>query len=85
MKTLDYVLDYYHDEEIIKADGLDDAIIGIDENTLRLVYSYSKVIEILKREMPEDDAIEWYYFNIQSSHVGGKTPIWVQDFKPSIS
>jgi hypothetical protein len=35
-------------EEILIADGFNDAIIGIEESTLRLIYSISKCINILK-------------------------------------
>ena len=62
---LDQIVENYPDEEILKADGLDDGIIGIEENSMRLVYSKSKVIEILMSEdMTEEDALEHYYFNI---------------------
>lgn len=34
---LDLIISQY-DEELLIADGFDDAIIGIDENTMRLIY-----------------------------------------------
>jgi hypothetical protein len=77
---LDQIVENYPDEEILKADGLDDGIIGIEENSMRLVYSKSKVIEILMSEdMTEEDALEHYYFNIVGAYVGEKTPIFVED------
>lgn len=67
---LDQIVENYPDEEILKADGLDDGIIGIEENSMRLVYSKSKVIEILMSEdMTEEDALEHYYFNIVGAYV----------------
>ena len=77
---LDQIVDNYPDDKILKADGLDDGIIGIEENSMRLVYSKSKVIEILMSEdMTEEDALEHYYFNIVGAYVGEKTPIFVED------
>jgi len=32
------ILEWYPNDQFIKADGLDDAIIGVDENDLRNVY-----------------------------------------------
>jgi hypothetical protein len=77
---LDQIVENYPDEEILKADGLDDGIIGVEENSMRLVYSKSKVIEILMSEdMTEEDALEHYYYNIVGAYVGKKTPIFVED------
>jgi hypothetical protein len=77
---LDQIVENYPDEEILKADGLDDGIIGIEESSMRLVYSKSKVIEILMNEdMTEEDALEHYYYNIVGAYVGEKTPIFVED------
>ena len=77
---LDQIVENYPDEEILKADGLDDAILGIEENSMKLVYSKSKVIEILMSEdMTEEDALEHYYYNIVGAYVGEKTPIFVED------
>jgi hypothetical protein len=77
---LDQIVENYPDEEILKADGLDDAILGIEVNSMKLVYSKSKVIEILMSEdMTEEDALEHYYFNIVGAYVGEKTPIFIED------
>jgi hypothetical protein len=77
---LDSIVENYPDEEILKADGLDDAIIGIDEGSLRLIYSKAKCIEIFVNEgMDEEDALDHYYYNVVGSYVGEKTPIWCED------
>ena len=64
------------EEGLLKADGFDDAIIGIDEKTMRLIYSASKCIEILSKDMSRDDAVDYFYFNMEPAHFGEKTPIW---------
>ncbi len=73
------IIERYEDETFLKADGFDDAIIGVDETTMRLIYSVSKCIEILMREMSEEDAVEYFDFNVSGSYLGDKTPIWCTD------
>lgn len=77
---LDSIVEYHEDEEIIKADGFDDAVIGIELGTMRLIYSVKKCLEILTSEgMSMEDAIEYFEFNTRGSYVGEKTPIWCED------
>ena len=76
---LEDILEYYPEEEILKADGFDDAIIGIDWNNMRLIYSVKKCIDILAEDMSEEEAIEYFEYNIGSAYVGEKTPIWCFD------
>lgn len=77
---LDKILEVYSDEEILIADGFDDAIIGIDPHSVRLIYSCRMAIEILVEEgMSEYDAMEHFEYNVINSYVGEKTPIWCVD------
>ncbi len=73
---LDKIIEWFPNEVFLKADGFDNAIIGVDENEIRLIYSVSKCIEILKTQMNEDDAVEYFNFNVKGSYVGKNTPIW---------
>ena len=69
--------------DVMTMDGYDDAIIGVVERIgLEVVcYDLDKVIEILmKQGMDEDDAWEWYQFNMVGSWVGDKTPVFLQRF-----
>jgi len=73
------ILEYVdgNDEELLIADGYDDAVIGIEINTNRLIYSISRCVEILiSQGMTREDAIEHFYFNTAGSFMGEKTPIW---------
>jgi hypothetical protein len=73
-----------HTEEgILFADGLDDAIIGICPNSLRLIYSRTEVIRIFMEddEMSEEDAIEHAEYNTFGAYVGEQTPIFIDDLK----
>lgn len=77
---LDKILEWFPEDEILIADGFNDAIIGIDENTMRLIYSTSKCIDILVKDgMEEEDAVDYFDFNIKWAYMGEKTPIWCID------
>ena len=77
---LEGIVEYFQDEEILKADGFDDAVIGIDTGTMRLIYSVTRCVEILiVGGMDMNEAIEYFDFNVRGSYVGEKTPIWCDD------
>ena len=77
---LERILGIYEDEELLIADGFDDAVIGIDESSMRVIYSVAKCLHILERDMEMIDAIEYFEFNVKGAYVGEKTPIWCEDF-----
>lgn len=74
------ILETYSEEQLLIADGFDEAIIGIDENSMRVIYSISKCIEILTQDMTEEDALEYFYYSVSGAYVGDKTPIWCNDY-----
>lgn len=76
---IERIIEHYPDEEFLKADGFDEAIIGVEENEMRLIYSVSKCLETLEQHMTELDAMEYFTFNISGAYVGDKTPIWCWD------
>ena len=74
------VVGYLQDEEMLKADGFDEAVNGIATGTMRLIYSVIRFIEILMvGGMDMNDAIEYFDFDVRRSYVGEKTPIWCDD------
>lgn len=73
------IIEAYSDEEVLKADGFDSAIIGIDDSSMRLIYSVKRYIEILTEDMSEEDAFEFFYYNVKGAYVGEQTPIWCMD------
>jgi len=78
---LDSILENFPDEEILIADGFDDAIIGVDSMLEpRIIYSVVKCLDILVEEgMHIEEAMEHFTFNVTGSYVGEKTPIWCWD------
>ncbi len=80
-RLLEGIVNYYEDEDILTADGFDEAVIGIDDKTMRVIYSVTKCIEILMTEMDMgmEEAVEFFEFNVKGSELGDKTPIWCED------
>lgn len=83
MSILQQILEKFDGEEIIIADGFDEAIIGIEESSMRVIYSVTKCLDVIEAEgMSDEDALEHFYFNVQGSYIGEKTPIFCfDDFK----
>ena len=80
MSILIEIIKDHYDEEFLKADGFDEAVIGVCYNSNRLIYSYKKCLDILITEgMDEEDAMEHLSFNTMGAYVGDKTPIWCMD------
>ncbi len=73
------LIEIYPEETFLKADGFDEAIIGVEESSMRLVYSVRKCIDILCNDMSLEDACEYFNFNVRGAYVGEKTPIWCAD------
>ena len=55
------------------------AIIGQDDASLRVVYSANKIIDILSEEMTPEEAEEFYEYNILGAYMGDMTPIYVSE------
>ena len=64
--------------DILKIDGFDKAIIGVQEGIQpRLVYDLWKIVDVLKKEMSEEDALDYIAYNITGAYVGESTPVIV--------
>ena len=82
---IDAFADRHDDEEILRADGLDEACVGWtdswngNERNIRLVYDIKKVIDILQERdgMTHEDAIEFYDYNIAGAYLGKGTPVFI--------
>jgi len=77
---INQIIDQYSEDEFLKADGFDDAIIGVEQDEMRLIYSVSKCIAVLEKEMSQEEAMEFFTFNVSGAYLGKKTPIWCWDF-----
>ena len=63
---------------MITADGFDSCIIGKDSRD-RAVYDADAMIEVLvfRDDMTREEAEEFFWYNIDGSHLGDETPIYV--------
>ncbi len=64
---------------VILADGLDEAFLGIDESgdEPRAVYSAEKCVDIFSRTMSREEADEFFWYNTASLYLGPQTPIFI--------
>lgn len=62
-------------------DGFDDCILGIAERCGQpnlLAYDANKIWKkLVKQGMTEEEAVEYFYFNISGAYVGEGTPVFI--------
>ena len=83
MKTLkEKIIDIIgEDEYILLADGFDDAFVGIGRQFGKpmAVYDRFECIEhLIKDGMTEEEAEEYFQFNVEGAYVGENTPIFLE-------
>lgn len=80
MTINNYDIDSYCEGAII-LDGLDDAIIGLVEDFkgCRILYDKSKILQILQERdsMTEEEATEFYDFNILGLYAGEQNAVFL--------
>jgi len=87
MSKRDDLVEYTGDEDLLFLDEecFDAAIVGVTErcgqvNTV--CYRTGKIIEILiQNGMDDEDAWEYYYFNIAGAWVGDRTPTFLNIYE----
>ena len=72
------------DKRLVKANGLEDAIIGVGSRMNMpdvLIYSYNKCVKIFmeKEGWTHEEAIELMDYNVVGAWVGDTTPIFVHE------
>jgi hypothetical protein len=77
---LENILEIYPDEQFLKVDDFDEAVIGMEVVKMRLVYDISKMRQLLvdRDGMTFDEAMEYLDFNVVGAYVGELTPIFVE-------
>jgi hypothetical protein len=64
-------------EDVLLADGLDGAFIGLTPNGIA-VYDRQKCVECMTEEgMDDEEAIEYLEYNTFNAYVGIKTPLFI--------
>jgi hypothetical protein len=69
--------------DLLKLDGFDEAILGVVERIglQAICYDTHKVIEILMKDMTEEEAWEYYSYNMLGAYVGESTPVFLELFE----
>ena len=80
----------YPESSFIYLVGLDSAIIGVNqresEESAVLVYSVKKIItNFVTNGMDYDEALEYFYYNVEGAYFGENTPLIVNDLELDIS
>jgi len=75
-----------NDDEMLFADGFEEALIGTVSGACRQVvacYDYQKCIDILmsRDKMDEEEAEEWMSFNVIGAYAGEFTPLFLYDLR----
>ena len=71
-------------EEILTADGFDEAIVGLARrpNLIAAAYDVNKILQIMvDGGMAPDEAREYFEFNVVDAWVGENTPVYIEDYK----
>ncbi len=79
-KMLEKILESFDDDTFLKIDGHDNAVIGVDLKSMRLIYSVECIIKNLMNDMSEEDAVEFYEYNIACAYLGDMTPILCENY-----
>jgi hypothetical protein len=68
------------DETILLADGFENAFVGVARqfNQPFAIYDRQKCIDILMEDMSEEEAEEYFEYNVQGAYVGEATPAFVE-------
>lgn len=73
------------DPDLLFADGYDDCIIGLTfrDQTPVVLYSADRIVERLTADMSEEEALEFFDFNIAGAYMGERTPLFWYNASPS--
>jgi hypothetical protein len=79
-KTLELLNEVYGKNTFVKIRYFDDAIIGFEVETRRLIYSVKKCVNILKTKMSTEEAIDYFYMELYSENVNENKVIFCEDY-----
>jgi hypothetical protein len=77
-----HILLQEREESVMFADGLEEAFMGIGYQNYSpvAIYSKSKAIQcFIDRGMDEEQALEYFDYNVVGANVGEATPIFLED------
>ncbi len=80
MTTRERISDWLEEVLFLEPSDFDEAIIGIAERAggmVVLAYDRSRVIDIISRDMPREEAEEFFEFNTIGAWMGEATPVFI--------
>ena len=86
-KTLNLLIEVYGKNKPVKIWNYDCAIIGVEVETKRLIYSVSKCIKKLEIQMSNEEAVDYFYSEIYSNQKYFGNVVFCEDYlinKPNI-
>ena len=76
-----FLEDYYPEDEVTVADGMEPAFVGVVKlsgGLLLAVYHQQRCVDTLvSRGMSQEEALEWFDFNVIGAYVGECTPLFI--------
>ena len=71
------------EQTTLLADGFDAAIVGITESfPVQVIYDHDTCVQILQADgMKEEEALEYFHFNVLGAYVGEQTPIFMHPIR----
>ena len=84
----DDMMEQLEEEKALLADGFDDCIIGVQAqcgHNIKAIYSAQAIISKLAKDMTEEQALEYYEFNICGAYIENG-PIFMEiGIKPNLN
>jgi hypothetical protein len=83
MKNIQETLEncLYDDETLLLVDGFEDAFVGIGRQFGKPIAVYDRfqcIEQLIKEGMTEEEAEEYFQFNVEGAYVGENTPIFLE-------
>lgn len=81
MTKIEKIMEQWPNEKFLLISGHDNAIVGVEHESYRLIYSMNIIINNLMEndDMSHEDAWEYFSYNMFSAYVGDLTPIFLMD------
>jgi hypothetical protein len=81
MTNIEKIMDKWPNEKFLLISGHDNAIVGVEHESYKLIYSINIILKNLmgEDEMTHEDAWEYFTYNMFSAYVGDLTPIFLMD------
>jgi len=79
MSIFEQIQTLYPETSFLTIKGMDEAIIGYEWNNHKLIYSQAIIIKVLCRDMCEEEALDYFYYEIADTNDDDCSPIICMD------